>query len=78
MKPKYGCNAELLFTDTVSLCYEIKANDIYQYQDMLQDIDLFDTSEYAQDHPLYSLTNKKVFGKMKDETSFDNLWVSYP
>ena len=58
MKPKYDCHAKLLFTDT--------DNDVYQ--DMLQDIDLFDTSEYAQDHPLYILTNKKVLGKMKDET----------
>ena len=66
MKPKYGCNAKLLFTVTDSLCYEIKTDGIYQ--DMLQDIDLFDTSEYAQDHPLHSLTNKKVLGKMKDET----------
>ena len=66
MKPKYVCNAKLLFTDTDSLCYEIKTGDIYQ--DMLQDIDLFDTSEYGQNHPLYSLANKKVLGKMKDET----------
>ena len=27
MKPKYGCNAKLLFTDTDSLCYEIKTDD---------------------------------------------------
>ena len=66
MKPKYDCNAKLLFTDTDSLCYEIQTDDIYQ--DMLEDIELFDTSEYAQDHPLYSLANKKVLGKMKDET----------
>ena len=66
MKPKYDCNAKLLFTDTDSLCYEIKTDDIYQ--DMLEDIERFDTSEYAQDHPLYNLANKKVLGKMKDET----------
>ena len=66
MKPKYGCNAKLLFTDRDSVSYEIKTDDIYQ--DMLQDIDLFDTSEYARNHPLHSLTNKKVLGKMKDET----------
>ena len=66
MKQKYGCDAKLLFTDTDSLCYEIKTDDIYR--DMLQDIDLFDTSEYARNHPLYSLTNKKALGKMKDET----------
>ena len=35
---------------------------------MLQDIDLFDTSEYGQNHSLCSLANKKVLGKMKDET----------
>jgi hypothetical protein len=29
---------------------------------------LFDTSEYDPDHPLYSTENKKVLGKMKDET----------
>ena len=66
MKPKYDYKAKLLFTDTDSLCYEIKTDDVYQ--DMLQNIDLFDTSEYARDHPLYSPTNKKVLGKMKDET----------
>ena len=67
MKPKYGCNAKLLFTDTDSLCfYEITTDNVYQ--DMLEDKELFDTSEYAQDHSLYSLANKKVLGKMKDET----------
>ena len=66
MKPKCGCNVKLLFTDTESLCCEIKTDDIYQ--DMLQDIDLFDTSEYGQNHSLCSLANKKVLGKMKDET----------
>lgn len=28
---------------------------------------LFDTSAYPKDHPLYSIVNKKVLGKMKDE-----------
>ena len=51
---------------TDSLCYEITTDDVHQ--DMLQDIDLFDISEYKQSHALYSLTNKKVLGKMKDET----------
>ena len=36
MKPKYGCNAKLLFTDTDSLCfYEITTDNVYQ--DMLED-----------------------------------------
>lgn len=28
---------------------------------------LLDTSNYEEGHPLYSITNKKVPGKMKDE-----------
>ncbi|KAK3755479.1 hypothetical protein QZH41_017633 [Actinostola sp. cb2023] len=35
---------------------------------VLQDLDLYDTSEYPRGHPLYSTVNKKVLGKMKDET----------
>ena len=66
MKCKYGDKAKLLFTDTDSLTYEIKASDIYE--DMLENINLFDTSEYPKDHILYSEENKKVLGKMKDES----------
>ena len=66
IKQKYGNQATLLFTDTDSLCYNIHTEDIYQ--DIRQDMDLYDTSEYSRDHPLYSTTNKKVLGKMKDET----------
>ena len=66
IKAKYGSNATLLFTDTESLCYDIKTEDVYR--DMEQDLDLFDTSEYSQDHFLFSLDNKKVIGKFKDET----------
>ena len=62
---RYGDKQRLLFTDTDSLCYEIKTHDVYQ--DMLQQIDEYDTSEYPRDHFLYSETNKKVLGKMKDE-----------
>ena len=34
---------------------------------MAEDIDLYDTSDYPKDRPLYSDKNKKVLGKMKDE-----------
>ena len=64
--PKYEKRAKLLFTDTDSLCYEIKTEDIYA--DMKSDIHLFDTSEYPKNHILYSEENKKVLGKMKDES----------
>jgi len=66
IKTKYGQNAKLLFTDTDSLCYAISTEDVYQ--DMMRDKHLFDTSEYDPEHPLYSTENKKVLGKMKDET----------
>ena len=66
IKTKYDDKATLLFTDTDSLCYGIRTDDIYR--DMQEDADLFDTSEYPPDHFLYSMQNKKVLGKMKDET----------
>ena len=67
IKTKYGDNAQLCFTDTDSLLYDIKTADIYQ--DMASDADRFDTSDYSTDHFLHSVANKKVIGKMKDETA---------
>ena len=67
MKTKYGKGAQLLFTDTDSLCYEVKTRDIYK--DMAEDQHLFDFSGYPKDHPLYDTTNKTIIGKMKDETA---------
>lgn len=67
MKVTYGDNATLLFTDTDSLCYEIQTGDVYQ--DMAANISLYDTSDYPSNHPLHSMGNKKVIGKMKDELS---------
>jgi len=34
---------------------------------MVEDLALYDTSNYPKDHPVYSGENKKVLGKMKDE-----------
>ncbi|XP_035224366.1 uncharacterized protein LOC118197007 [Stegodyphus dumicola] len=67
IKKTYASKARLLFTDTDSLCYEIETDDIFQ--DMGNNLNLFDTSDYPENHPLYSLTNKKTIGKMKDELS---------
>ena len=65
---KYGPEkCQLLFTDTDSLCYHIKTDDLYK--DMLSFKDQLDTSNYAKDHPLYSHKNMAVLGKMKDETA---------
>ena len=66
IKRKYNERATLLFTDTDSLCYDVTTPDIYK--DMSADQHLFDFSGYPKDHSLYDTTNKKVIGKMKDET----------
>lgn len=65
IKKMYGNNAELLFTDTDSLMYEIKTEDVYE--DIKNDLDKFDTSDFPKDHILFSEVNKKVIGKFKDE-----------
>ena len=65
IKNKYGDKAKLLFTDTDSLCYEIKAEDIYK--DFYNDKDKFDFSEYNKNSIFFDNENKKVIGKFKDE-----------
>ena len=67
IKQRYGTQATLLFTDTDSLVYEIKTEDIYR--DMFQHKELFDFSDYPTDCPFHDPTNKKVIGKFKDETA---------
>ena len=37
--------------------------------------ELYDTSDYPPEHPLHSIANKKVLGKMKDECVFPNMSV---
>ena len=66
LKQKYGPRVDLLYTDTDSLLLEIKAEDVYKDMENLRD-ELYDTSDYPKDHPLHSLLNEKVIGKMKDE-----------
>ena len=62
IKKMYGSSATLLFTDTDSLAYVIQTND------MMNSIYLYDTSDYPNYSQLFSLKNKKIIGKMKDET----------
>ena len=66
IKNIYGSSATLLFTDTYSLAYVIRTNKIYE--DMMHSLDLYDTSDYPNHIQLSSLKNKKIIGKMKDET----------
>ena len=72
--PKYGKDATLLFTDTDSLCYKIKTDDVYE--DMKARSELFDMSEYSEFNKFFDKTNKKVVGKMKDETN-DYIMTKY-
>ena len=70
IKKKYGKKAELLFTDTDSLMYEIKTKDFYK--DISPDIlTKFDTSDYNPNHKSGIPTgiNKKVIGMFKDEVA---------
>ena len=62
---KKNFNAKLLFTDTDSLTYKIKSENVYK--ELFKWKDLFDFSNYSKDSKFYDDTNKKVIGKMKDE-----------
>jgi hypothetical protein len=61
-------DVKLLYTDTDSMILHIK-NSGNIYKVMKENDDLFDLSEYPEDHILYSTKNKKVVGKFKDELS---------
>ena len=55
----------MLFTDTDSLAYEIKSENVYE--EFYKWKDLFDFSNYSKDSRFYDENNKKFIGKMKDE-----------
>ena len=62
---KKNFDAELLFTDTDSLAYEIKSGDVYD--EVFKHKDLFDFSNYPSDSKFFDETNKTVIGKIQDE-----------
>ena len=69
IKPKYEDKAQLLYTDTDSLIYEIETEDVYS--DISGHIEAkFDTREFPVTHPsgIPIGKNKKVVGMMKDES----------
>ena len=67
IKNKYGNNSKLLLTDTDSLMYEIKIEDIYE--DFSSNKEIFDCSNYWTNSKYHDDSNKLVIGKMKDETA---------
>ena len=57
-------DAELLFTDTDSLAYEIKSEDVYE--EFFKHKHLFDYSNFLKDLKCYDSQNEMAVGKMKD------------
>ena len=65
LKEKYNDKIKLIYTATDSFVIEVETDDIYK--DMYEDNHLYDFSDYPEDHPNYSLNNKKVYGIFKDD-----------
>ena len=59
IKKNFG--AELLFSDTDSLTYEIKSENVYKKIFMWKD--LFDFSNYSKNSNFFDKTNKKLLAK---------------
>jgi hypothetical protein len=59
-------NIDLLFTDTDSLCYHIRKQDIFEI--IKKNKSYFDLSNYPKDHELYDNANNKELGKFKNES----------
>ena len=58
-------DCKLLFTDTDSLYYLLTGNDLDKT--LKKDQEIFDFSNYTQDHDNFNIENKMVPGKFKDE-----------
>ena len=63
---KRKSDAKLLFTDTDSLTYKVKAEDIYEI--FYKCKDLFDFSNYPKDSKFYDPCNMNEIGQIKDES----------
>ena len=58
-------NAELIFTDTDSLTYERKSEDVYE--EYFKHKHLFDFSNFSKGSKFYDNQNEMIIGKMKFE-----------
>ena len=65
-------DAKLLLTDTDSLTYEIKSDNVYE--DFFKHRHLFGFSNYLKDSKFFDQANKKVIGKMKQNEFKDTLF----
>ena len=66
IKNKYDNKSKLLFTDTDSLMYEIKTEDICK--DFSSNKEMFDFSNYSNKSKYYDNSNKLAIAKTKDES----------
>lgn len=66
LKPKYGKNITVCYTDTDAFILEIKTTDVYA--DIRDEPEMFDTWDYPEGN-VYGIKrqNKKIPGKFKDE-----------
>ena len=67
IKNKNGNNSKLLLTDTDSLMYKIKTEDVHE--NFSNNKEMFNFSNYSTKSKYYDNLNKFVVGKMKDETA---------
>ena len=63
IKNKYDNKSKLLFTDTDSLMYQIKAEDVYE--DFNSDKEIYDFTNYSTESKFYDNSNKLVIEKNK-------------
>ena len=66
IKNEYDNKSKLLFTDTDSLMYEIKTEDVYE--DFSSNKEMFDFNNYSTKSKYCDDSNKLVILKMEDET----------
>ena len=62
IKNKHDNKSKLLFTDTDSLIYEIKTEDVFE--DFGSNKEMFDSNNYSTESKHYDDSNKLVIGKM--------------
>ncbi|XP_047139887.1 uncharacterized protein LOC124815325 [Hydra vulgaris] len=65
IKLKYNERAQLLYTETGNLLFQVETKDIYK--DMKENKDCYNFSKFPKDHPCFDETNIKVVGKFKDK-----------
>ena len=72
IKKRYNNKAKLLFTDTDSLCYKIETQDIYE--ELWQDRNLFDNSDYPKTVNFLIQQTKKLSANLKIKQLACLLW----